>query len=77
MSKAVISYSELVDIANAAIWQYRDMYLRPDFYTNNLEKARAIIAPVIEDSIRSEAPSFNVQVAVPLPLEKARQSHCF
>ena len=26
------SYGELVDIANAAIWQYRDMYLRPDFY---------------------------------------------
>ena len=43
------SYGELVDIANAAIWQYRDMYLRPDFYTNNLEKVRAIIAPVIED----------------------------
>ena len=43
------SYGELVDIANAAIWQCRDMYLRPDFYTNNLEKVRAIIAPVIED----------------------------
>ena len=43
------SYGELVDIANFAIWQYRDMYLRPDFYTNNLEKVRAIIAPVIED----------------------------
>ena len=43
------SYGELVDIANAAIWQYRDMYLRPDFYTNNLEKVRAIIVPVIED----------------------------
>lgn len=43
------SYGELVDIANNAIWQYRDMYLRPDFYTNNLEKVRAIIAPVIED----------------------------
>ena len=42
-------YGELVDIANAAIWQYRDMYLRPDFYTDNLEKVRAIIAPVIED----------------------------
>ena len=25
------------------------MYLRPDFYTNNLEKVRVIIAPVIED----------------------------
>ncbi len=43
------SYGELVDIANAAIWQYRDMYLRPDFYSNNLEKVRTIIAFVIED----------------------------
>ena len=43
------SYGELVDIANAAIWQYRDMYLRPDFYANNLEKVRTIIVPVIED----------------------------
>ena len=43
------SYGELVDIANAAIWQYRDMYLRPDFYANNLEKVRVIIAPVVED----------------------------
>ena len=43
------SYGELVDIANAAIWQYRDMYLRPDFYANNLEKVRVIIAPIIED----------------------------
>ena len=43
------SYGELVDIANNAIWQYRDMFLRPDFYANNLEKVRTIIAPVIED----------------------------
>ena len=43
------SYGELVDIANAAIWQYRDMYLRPDFYANNLEKVRTIIASVIEN----------------------------
>ena len=43
------SYGELVDIANNAIWQYRDMYLRPNFYANNLEKVRTIIAPVIED----------------------------
>ena len=42
------SYGELVDIANCAIWQYRDMYLRPDFYKYNLEKVRVIIAPVIE-----------------------------
>ena len=25
------------------------MYLRPDFYANNLERVRVIIAPVIED----------------------------
>ena len=25
------------------------MYLPPDFYTNNLEKGRTIIAPVIEE----------------------------
>ena len=43
------SYGELVDIANNAICQYRDMYLRPDFYKDNLEKVRVIIAPVIED----------------------------
>ena len=43
------SYGELVDIANAAIWQYRDMYLRPNFYSNNLEKVRTIIASVIEN----------------------------
>ena len=43
------SYGELVDIVNNAIWQYRDVYLRPDFYANNLENVRAIIAPVIED----------------------------
>ena len=43
------SYGELVDIANTAIWQYRDMYLRPDFYANNLEKVRVIINTVIED----------------------------
>ena len=43
------SYGELIDIANCAIWQYRDMYLRPDFYANNLEKVRIVIAPTIED----------------------------
>ena len=43
------SYGELVDISNCAIWHYRDMYLRPDFYKDNLEKVRTVIAPVIED----------------------------
>jgi len=43
------SYGDLTIVANNAIFQYRDMYLRPDFYANNVEKVRAIIAPVIED----------------------------
>ena len=59
------SYGELVVIANAAIWQYRDMHLRPDFYTNNLEKVRVIIAPVIEDyksgKISYEEAEFNAR----------------
>ena len=59
------SYGELVDIANNAIWQYRDMYLRPDFYENNIEKVRTIIAPVIEDyksgKITYEEAEFNAR----------------
>ena len=43
------TYGELADIANCAIWQYRDMYLRPEFYKDNIEKVRTIIVPVIED----------------------------
>lgn len=62
------SYCELVDIANAAIWQYRDMYLRPDFYANNLEKVRAIIAPVIEDyksgKITYAGAEFNARIKI-------------
>ena len=62
------SYGELVDIANAAIWQCRDMYLRPDFYTNNLEKVRVIIAPVIEDyksgKITYAEAEFNVRTKI-------------
>ena len=62
------SYGELVDIANAATWQYRDMYLRPDFYANNLEKVRVIIAPVIEDykfgKITYEEAEFNARTKI-------------
>ncbi|MBE6623497.1 MAG: hypothetical protein E7621_04865 [Ruminococcaceae bacterium] len=43
------SYGDLTIVANNAIFQYRDMYLRPDFYAENVEKVRAVIAPVIED----------------------------
>lgn len=41
------SYGELTAIANNAIFQYRDMYLRPNFYTENEGKIRAIIADVV------------------------------
>ena len=62
------SYGELVDIANNAIWQYRDMYLRPDFYKNNIEKVRTIIAPVIEDyksgKITYEEAEFDARVKI-------------
>ena len=43
------SYGELVDIANGAIFHYRNAYLRPDFYAENVERVRNIIALVIED----------------------------
>ena len=62
------SYGELVDIANNAIWQYRDMYLRPDFYANNIEKVKVIIAPVIEDyksdKITYAEAEFNARVKI-------------
>lgn len=41
------AFGELVNIANNAIWQYRDLYLRPNFYTENEARVRAIIADVI------------------------------
>ena len=43
------SFSQLSEVASNAIFQCRDMYLRPEFYANNLEKVRMIIAPVIEE----------------------------
>lgn len=62
------SYGELVDIANNAIWQYRDMYLRPDFYINNIERVQTIIAPVIEDyksgKITYTEAEFNARIAI-------------
>ncbi len=41
------AYGELVNIANNAIWQYRDLYLRPNFYTENEAKVKVVIADVI------------------------------
>ncbi len=41
------AFGELVTIANNAIWQYRDLYLRPNFYAENEARVRTIIADVI------------------------------
>ena len=43
------SYGELVDIANGAIFHYRNAHLRPNFYAENVERIRRVIAPVIDD----------------------------
>ena len=48
------SYGELTAIANNAIFQYRDMYLRPDFYIENEEIVKAIIADVITQYANGE-----------------------
>ena len=43
------SYGELVDIANGAIFHYRNAFLRPNFYTENVDMVKKVITPVIED----------------------------
>lgn len=43
------SYSELVNIADNLIWIYRDMYLRPQFYTESEETVKYIISDVIDE----------------------------
>ena len=62
------SYGELTAIANNAIFQYRDMYLRPNFYTENEEKVRAIIADVITQYANGEIDyakaEFNARVKI-------------
>ena len=40
-------YALLSEIADNAIFQYRDMYLRPDFYIENEENVKLIISEVI------------------------------
>ncbi len=42
------SFSQLSEIASNAIFQYRDMYLRPEFYVQNEEKVRWLISDVLE-----------------------------
>ena len=62
------SYGELVDIANGAIFHYRNAYLRPDFYTENVERIRSIVAPVIDDyksgKITYAEAEFNARVKI-------------
>lgn len=41
------AYGELVTIANNAIWQYRNLYLRPNFYAENEARVKGLIADVI------------------------------
>ena len=43
------SFSQLSEIASNAIFQYRDMYLRPEFYTKNEDKVRHLISDVLEE----------------------------
>ena len=42
------SFSQLSEIASIAIFQYRDMYLRPEFYTQSEDKVRCLISDVLE-----------------------------
>ena len=43
------SFSNLSEIASNAIFQYREMYLRPEFYTQNVEYVRSIISEVLDE----------------------------
>lgn len=62
------SYGELTAIANNAIFQYRDMYLRPNFYIENEEKVRTVIADVITQYANGEIDytkaEFNARVKI-------------
>ena len=62
------AFGELVNIANNAIWQYRDLYLRPNFYIENEEKVRDIIAEVITQYANGEIDytkaEFNARVKI-------------
>lgn len=43
------SFSQLSEIASNAIFQYRDMYLRPEFYNQNEDKVRQLISDVLKE----------------------------
>ena len=65
------SYGDLTIVANNAIWQYRDMYLRPEFYAENESKVKAIIADVITQFANGE---IDFYTAEKLSREKIYQS---
>lgn len=62
------SYGALVDIANGAIFHYQNAYLRPNFYAENVERIRSIVAPVIDDykngKITYAEAEFNARVKI-------------
>ena len=62
------AYGELTPIANNAIYQCRDMYLRPNFYYENEKKVRDIIAEVITQYASGEIDytkaEFNAKVKI-------------
>ena len=62
------AYGELTPIANNAIYQYRDMCLRPNFYIENEEKVKNIIAEVIMQYANGEIDytkaEFNARVKI-------------
>ena len=43
------SFSQLSEIASNAIFQYRDMYVRPEFYAQNEGYVRSIIIEVLKE----------------------------
>ncbi|MEE1013226.1 MAG: hypothetical protein U0L92_02825 [Clostridia bacterium] len=61
----------LSTIANNAIFQYRDMYLRPEFYAENESKVKIIIADVITQYTNGE---LDYPTAVKKSYEKLYQS---
>ena len=65
------SYGDLTVVANNAIFQYRDMYLRPEFSAENENKVKAIIADVITQFADGE---IDYYTAEKLSREKIYQS---
>ena len=78
------SCGELVDIANGAIFHYRNAYLRPNFYAENVERVRSIVALVIDDykdgKITYAEAEFNARVKIYQSINPSRNSsvtRCF